>query len=353
MSQKVVFTGLGMVSPYGEGLDAFRQNLAEGVSAIRPLTRFQEPGYRHDEAAEILEFDPRTALGTRKLRVFDRTILLAMVASEFLVRDMGIVDEERNNKHYAPEEVAVILGTYGSLKSTLDFEAEVAQNPRHVVPSIFPNTIMNAAASYVAIRFDSRGLSTTISNGETSSLEAIGLAHSLLSNGHASFFMAGGVEEISEHFAILKQKKMDYHKRENPILGEGSCMVAMEREDAVKARDGEVLGELVTFSNLFCPDPARAFQGNLEAVHSAMGDTFSDIRHVYSAETSLLDEAGFFESEVVIHRLRDKLGYLCSATGAFQLAAALTNDQIKSGELVLLNNISPVGNAAALVIRKA
>ena len=353
MSQKVVFTGLGMVSPYGMGLQVFRENLNQGVSAIRPLTRFQEPGYRHQEAAEILTFDPKTALGTRKLRVYDRTILLAMVASEFLVRDMGVVDEERQNQHYRPEEVAVILGTYGSLKSTLDFEAEVAREPRHVVPSIFPNTIMNAAASYVAIRFDSRGLSTTISNGETSSLEAIGLAHSLLSNGHASFFMAGGVEEISEHFAILKQKKMDYHKRDSPILGEGSCMVAMEREEAALSRGGHILGELVAFSNLFCPDPARAFQGNLEAVGHAMSGDLSGIKHVYSAETSLLDEASFFEYPVTVHRLRDKLGYLCSATGAFQLAAALVDDQVKSGELVLLNNISPVGNAATLVIRKA
>ena len=196
--ETVVITGLGIVSPYGEGSEVFRKNWMAGASAIKKRADFKDTAYRREEAAIVADFNPREALGTRKLRLYDRATLMAMVSSQFLMMNLGLLGDQRLNTAYSPEEIGIILGTYGSIKSTIHFDMEVAREPRHVVPSIFPNTIMNAAASYVAIRFNCRALSTTISNGETSSLDALGLAHNLLTTKHASFFMVGAVEELSE-----------------------------------------------------------------------------------------------------------------------------------------------------------
>src|SRR3989338_1447299 len=117
---RVVITGIGVVSPIGIGKDAFWQGLKEGRNGIKPVTLFDTSTTRSKLAGEITDFNPEAILGPKGLRNLDRTTKLALCASKLALDDANFKITEEN-----ADDVGVVLGsTMGSVWSISEFDKE-------------------------------------------------------------------------------------------------------------------------------------------------------------------------------------------------------------------------------------
>src|SRR5688572_864206 len=111
--QRIVVTGIGILSPIGIGKEDFWQGLREGRSGIKPVSLFDTSETHSKLAGEITDFKPEDILGSKGLRNLDRTTKLALCAAQLCLDDANfqITDENAG-------DVGVVLGsTMGSVWS--------------------------------------------------------------------------------------------------------------------------------------------------------------------------------------------------------------------------------------------
>lgn len=348
----VVITGWSVVSAIGTGAEEFTRAYRARASGIRPLTLFRSPHYRRDLAAEVQDFEPAALLGKKGLKNCDRSTLLLLGATELLYRGMGLGGPDARRRAMADEEVGIALGTLGSLKSIADFDMETVRAPRFVVPTLFPNTVFCAAASYAAIRYAFKESCVTLTNDEASSALAFGAGIGRLRRGLARQMVVGGTHELSDIWSLAHQKACDCLGTPAPVLGEGAAVFALERSEDADRRGARPLADVLGCASAFCPEKPAAFATVLGRLRAQAGDeAMASIAHVFTAQKPDLDEcAGVPGAEV--HRLYPRFGYLSAAQGAFAAAAALADDQIPAGAHVLVSTADTGGNCAALLLRK-
>jgi 3-oxoacyl-[acyl-carrier-protein] synthase II len=353
MSDPIYITGQGLVSAYGMGNEAFATAYNGRVSAIRARTLFDAPACREERAAEVPDFDPAPLLGKRGLKSCDRSTQLLMAATELLLGRLGLADREARRARFTDEEFGIVVGTLGSIKSIADFDLETIRNPQYVTPTLFPNTVFCAAASYVAIRHGIKESCITLGNDEPSALSAFGFAMGRLRRRRARHIVVGATHELSEIYALGVQRACDRAGRPAPILGEGAAAFSVEPASVASERGAAPVAELLACSALFCPEKQRAYERNLEALRAQAGaGVLEGVAHVVSAEKSDLDDLGPIRGGARLHRLYPRLGYLSAAAGAFGVAAALADRTVEEGAVVLVNAASDRGNCASLLLRK-
>lgn len=351
--QRIVITGLGVVSPTGIGKDEFWNNYFTNVSGIKPITLFDTSTYRCHHAGEISDFQPEKYLGPKGLRNLDRTTLLALVAAKLAIEDakLEITDENRN-------DIGVVLGsTMGSVHSISEFDkVGLREGPRYVNPALFPNAVINSPASQVAIRFGLRGLNSTISTGFSASLDAIGYAMDMLRLGRVKTLLVGGVEElcIQTFLGFYKLGLLSTSLNGAPpifspfsersrgtLLGEGAAFFVLEPFEQVLTRRGDLHGELLGYESQFHPasmhryDPEAA--GPIAVMRRALTVAeigFEDVDHISACansikagdameQTAIKAVFGSRAHDIAISAVKSMLGESFSAGGALQLAAAL------------------------------
>jgi 3-oxoacyl-[acyl-carrier-protein] synthase II len=354
MFKPYVITGIGIVSPYGEGNSAFFENYKVPGSVVRETDLFNGSNYKHTRGAFIPELNPKKNLGLTRTRMFDRLTLILMEAIQFLLADYGFKDNSGNLIPCSGDEIAGIIGMVGPIKSISDCDFQVIKNPQFVMPSDFPNCVSCAALGYASIRNKIKRCNITLTNGETSSLDALGLASYLLENKKAKMIIAGGVEELTTQYALIMQNKHEYANLPNPILGEGSVVVSCEDFDFAKNRGARILAEVIGYSTCFCPDPEAAVSLNYAMLKNDVGEkVFNSISDAFwSEKQNVVNEKKLLPKLVVYHDLSEKIGYLYSSIGAFKVAAALASDKISSRALVLINDIDYDGNTSSLLLKK-
>ena len=165
--REVVVTGVGLVCPLGDSLDAVHEALCHGRRAWR--TRSSDPD-QVDPAdlpelpvADLADFAPADYLGAANFRPLDRTSQLSASAARLALTDAGWSKEQ-----LAASEVGLVLGTmFGSLSTISGFDRRgLTAGPAYVKPFQFANSVINAAAGQTAIWHDLRGVNATIS-GDT------------------------------------------------------------------------------------------------------------------------------------------------------------------------------------------
>ncbi|MDI6606045.1 MAG: beta-ketoacyl synthase N-terminal-like domain-containing protein, partial [Candidatus Omnitrophota bacterium] len=191
--EKIVITGLGVISSNGVGKDAFFEGIFSGASGIGPISLFDTSSLKVKTAAEIKDFSPQEFLGAKGLRTLDRSTKLAASAARMALDDAGLEVKEENSR-----QIGIVIGsTLGSISSISDFDREaLTEGPRYVNPALFPNTVINSPASQVAIKFNIKGFNATLSTGFSAGLDAINYAVDMLRFAKAKIVLAGGVEEL-------------------------------------------------------------------------------------------------------------------------------------------------------------
>lgn len=341
----IVITGIGVIAPNGIGRDAFSEAIFGGVSGIRPISIFDTSAYPAKNAGEVRGFDAQQILGPKGLRTLDRTTRLSLSAAKLAMDDAGLLVDEKNSR-----EVGVSLAsTLGCLKSVCDFDKEALKDgPRYVNPALFPNTVLNSAASQISIRFNIKGFNSTISTGFSAGIDALGYAADLLRDGRARIVLAGGVEEfcLETFLGFYKtgllaglsgrpEISCPYDLRRNGvILGEAAAMLVLERLDSALERKSRIYGQLKGYGTSFAPSAdiglRRAMQGALQGagMEAAAIDYIcaaaNSSRGLDAAEASAVREVFSADGEkAAVSSIKSMIGECYSASGALQAAAGL------------------------------
>ena len=243
MRNRVVITGMSVVSSLGDSPSRLHASLCEGRSGIKPVQLFDTAGLGCPLGGEIPDFDALRYLGQRNLRPLDRTSRLVASAAQLALDDSGWSADMRNR-----EEVGLVLGTmFCSVHTISEFDRRALEaGPAYASPLDFSNTVINAAAGQTAIVHNLRGVNTTISTGVTSGLEALCYATDLIRSGRARALLAGGADELCfESFYGFDRAGLlcrsatragDFpipfdSRRNGSALGEGAALLMLE--DAV------------------------------------------------------------------------------------------------------------------------
>lgn len=405
---RIVITGISVISSIGAGKDIFWENLTKGVSGIKPITLFDVSKYNSKQAGEISDFDAKVYLGPKGIRHIDRTSLLVSSATVLAIRDASL-----DNNTYSADEIGIVVGsTYGSINSISSFDFQsLREGPNYVNPMDFPNTVLNAPASRASIFCNATGLSTTISNGVTSSIDAIIYASDFLRMGRVKAVVAGGVHGLTpdifwgaHNSKILSGSKSGtleisapFDKRRNGmVLGEASALVILETlEDALK-RNAPIYAEIKGYGTAFEPGMAvnKNYQtdGNKRSIMSAIKSahfTLHDISYISANAYSgvygdalearvIKDVFGMRSKLIPVTAIKSITGECLDASGALQTVAAVmsiksntvppminyseydencdlnfvTSNSVMPVKNVLINTISRLGNNSSLIVSK-
>jgi len=355
MDTRIVVTGIGVVSPNGIGKDNFWQAVKDGVSGIKDITLFDTSSINSKLGGQISDFNPKDILGPKGLRNLDRTTLLAMTASKLALDDAKLPSPipESNTETYG-----VSLGsTMGSVWSISEFDKEsLREGPRAVNPALFPNTVMNSAASQISIKFNIKGFNTTIASGFTSSIDAVNYAFNLMQNYGYDVVLSGGVEELCEQTykgfykigALSGSRKntpeisCPFDKRHNGmIVGEGSAVFIMEKLEHAKKRKAKIYAEILGYGTSF--DLKTRNICNLKGTGAALAMRYAledartapeGIDYVSASANSTIDcdtmetravkkIFGNAYENVPISSIKSMIGESFSASGAMNLAASI------------------------------
>jgi 3-oxoacyl-[acyl-carrier-protein] synthase II len=249
MSEAVI-SGIGVVSPLGVGSAAFWDALCAGRTAISRIRRFDPGTMPPCSAAEVGEIPARDVLPAALVRRMDRVSQMIGVAAVLAARDAGLAPGP------ASDELGVVVGSaLGNLSESAQFlERVFTKGPSLANPMLFPNLVMNAPASQVAMALGWRGPNLTVSAGEISAESALDAALGLLRRYRARAVVVAAGEELSapvfralREFRLLSprgggpERSSPFDVDANgPVVGEGASAIVVETAESARRRGATV-----------------------------------------------------------------------------------------------------------------
>lgn len=279
--RRVVVTGLGIVSPYGCGVDKFWKSLLEGKSGIKTLTRISHEGHLVTFGGESTVFEDEVAqnnlVDPKEMKRMDRFSQFAVVASDEAMKDSGI-DMTKED----PYRVGVIIGSGAGGFDT--FEKQhlnmVHKGPTKCSPFTIPMLIANMAAGRVSMRHGAKGLNKSIATACATSAHCVGDAFRSIQYDDADVIIAGGTEAVLTNLGVgaftcartLSRRNDEPTKASRPydkdrdgfVMAEGSAVLILEELEHAKKRGAKIYAEVVGYGqtgdayDMVAPDPSGA-----------------------------------------------------------------------------------------------
>lgn len=261
MERRVVITGMGAITPVGNDVETFWNNIKEGKSGIDFIKNIDTENFEVKIAAEVKDYNPEELIGRKESRRLDRYAQFAISATEEAINNSGLDLNTINKKRFG-----VYVGAgIGGLNTMQDDIMKVAKNPaRKVSPFFVPMTIINLSAGNIAIRYDAKGPCTSIVTACATGNNCIGEAYRLIKHGYADVMIAGSSEApISRMgvggFAGLKalnatdditRASIPFDKERNGfVIGEGGAILILETLEDAQKRGANILAEIVGYGS--------------------------------------------------------------------------------------------------------
>ncbi|MCD8191640.1 MAG: beta-ketoacyl-[acyl-carrier-protein] synthase family protein [Oscillospiraceae bacterium] len=253
MSEKLVITGMGAVTPIGIGVDSYWNALLDGACGIAPITRINTDSLTVKAAAEVKGFNPRDYLSSRLSADLDTFMQYAFVAAEEALAQSGL--EAKGDR------VGVIMGTaLNGLTLTGTSQEALSVRGKHVGPRFVSQIMGNIAASQLAIAHGITGPCLSVSTACSSGGDAIATGAMLLSAGDADAIvvMAGEaavspllIKSLTRAGALSKTgRSLPFDaNRDGFVVGEGGGAVILETESHALGRGAVILAELAGWGN--------------------------------------------------------------------------------------------------------
>ena len=357
--KKVVITGIGMVTPCGNGKDATWSAIKAGKSGIGRITKFDASRCTSQIAGEVKDFDAyaeANGLVDRKAARHMATFAkYAVAAAVEAWRDAGYTEENRPDM----DRVGTLIGNgVGGIDVTGDqFRILFDRGPDRISPLAVPELISNEAAGNVSIALGAKGPSQVVVTACASSTDALGFAMDMIRAGRADVVVAGGCECAVLEFCVagfMKMRALSTKYNDTPekacrpfnadrdgfIIGEGSAVLILESEEHAKARNANVYCELAGYGatcdayHITAPDPSAA--GAVKAIKIALADAdvtdLSTIDYINAHGTStplndVMETKAFKEvwgdeqaRKIKISSTKSMTGHLLGGTGALEAA---------------------------------
>ena len=288
--QRVVVTGMGVISPVGNDVPTFWNNIQHGVSGIGPLTKCDTAGLESRVSAEVKGFDPKNYFEVKEAKRMALFTQYAVAAAKEAWRDAGF-----EGPSTIPERTAVILGN-GIGGREVDHEAHKTlfeKGAQRISPMAIPKLIINEAAGNISMALNAKGPVLTIVTACASGTDAIGVALDIIRSGRADVVITGGTEAAITQVAIggfcalgaLSTKHNDAPEkacrpfdlnRDGFIMGEGAGVLVIETLEHAQKRGARIHAELAGYGatgdafHLTAPDPSG--DGAARAIRAALED---------------------------------------------------------------------------------
>ncbi|AJY73355.1 beta-ketoacyl-ACP synthase II [Paenibacillus beijingensis] len=310
--ERVVITGMGVVTPLGNDVETFWNRLVAGESGISGIDTFDVSRQKAAIAGLVRNFDADGVIGRKEARRMDRFCQFAVAAAEQAAADANLKLDETDR-----ERVGVYVGSgIGGLQTLIDNEALLlSKGPARVSPTLVPMMISNIAAAQISIRFGTYGPTlspvTACSIGNT----AIGEAFRLIRGGDADVVFAGGAEAAVTELSLasfgnataLSLRNDEPSRASRPfdagrdgfVMAEGAGIVVLESLAHAQRRGARVLAEVIGYG------------ASSDAYH--MVATHPDGRGAYQAMRTALRSADIEPSDVDVisaHATSTQLGDL-------------------------------------------
>ena len=258
--RRVVVTGLGIISPVGNGVPEAWKNILAGASGITRITRFDPSPFSSQIAGEVKGFDPAQHLSAKEARRFDTFIHYGLAASIEAIKDAGL-DFDREQR----EQVGVCIGSgIGGLPLIEEtHKAVLASGPRKISPFFIPGSIINLIAGQLSIMYGLKGPNLALVTACTTANHCIGDAGRLIEYGDADVMIAGGSEACVSPLGLggfcaaraLSSRNDDPAAASRPwdrdrdgfVLGEGAGILVLEEYEHARKRGARIYCELAGY----------------------------------------------------------------------------------------------------------
>ncbi len=354
MLNRVVVTGLGVISPIGIGKETFWENLSSGKSGITKITHFDASPFASQIAGEVKDFNPSNYLDKKEARRLVRFIQFAVAASQIAVKDANLNITSENSP-----EIGVLIGSGIGGIGFLEEQAKILREkgPGKLSPFTVPYMIADMAAGYVSIDLGAKGPNSCVVTACATGTNSIGDAYKIIQRGAAKAMIAGGTEasitplgigsfcaaralSIRNNEPARASRPFD-KERDGFIMGEGAGIVILEELEFAKARGAKIYAEIIGYgmsgdaSHITAPAPEG--EGAVRAIRAALKDANLspdqiDYVNAHGTSTLLNDKYESMALKTIFGERAKKMptssnksmfGHLLGATGAVELIATV------------------------------
>jgi 3-oxoacyl-[acyl-carrier-protein] synthase II len=349
--QRVVITGMGMVSPVGLSASETWEAVLKGTNGVGPITLFDPAGQDSTFAAEVKGFDPSLYMDRKEVRRTDRFVQFALAAAKEAVENARLAITDEN----APE-IGVIMGSGIGGLTTLAEQIHVLRDKgaRRVSPFLVPMMIVDMASGAVSIALGAKGPNFCTVSACATGADAIGVSYDLIRHGMVRAMIAGGTEAAITPIGIagfasaraLSTRNDDPSHASRPfdkdrdgfVMGEGAAALVLESLESATARGATILAELVGYAATadahHITQPAEGGEGGVRAMRTALeraGLRPEDVDYINAHGTStpmndhfetqaIKTVFGEYAYDVPVSSTKSMIGHLLGAAGAIEAA---------------------------------
>ena len=345
---RVVVTGLGVITPIGNDVESFWSGLKEKKPGFGPITAFDTTEFKVKLAAEVKDFDAKQYMDAKTARRMERFSQFAVAAAKQALDDAGINIEVED-----PYRAGVSIGCgVGSMQvMEREYKKLLEKGPGRLNPLMIPLMISNMAAGNVSIQFGLKGKCIDVVTACASGTHCIGEAMRTIQHGEADVMAAGGAEACITPLAVSGFSGLTaLSTSENParasipfdaerdgfVMGEGAGVVVLESLEHAKARGAKIYAEVVgygaTSDAYHITSPAEDGSGAARAMVNAMNDAgvkpesidyinahgtsthHNDLFETKAIKLALGEHAG----KVKINSTKSMIGHLLGAAGGVE-----------------------------------
>lgn len=363
MENRVVITGLGVVSPVGNNVTDFWNSLVEGKCGIDLIKGFEEYELPVSVAGQVKDFNPEAdGLERNDIRRNDKFCIFALAAAAQAMTDSGL----KSGENIEPERLGVYIGSGIGGMDTFVNETEKLLNEgvRRISPLFVPMMISNIASGNVAIKHNAQGVCLPVVTACATGTTAVGEAYRAIKHGYADAIIAGGAEASINPLAIggfanskalsrsedpLKASIPFNANRNGFVMGEGAGVLILESLESAQKRGAKIYAEVVGYGNSCdahhvtapSPDGIPAARAIKQSLTEAGFDPENDLLYINAhgtstplndkTETAAIKLAMGEEAarKAIISSTKSMTGHMLGATGAVELIA--TTLTVKNG----------------------
>ena len=378
--KRVVITGLGVVSPYGVGVDKLWTNLVEGKSGISVPDLVDIEKHVVKIAGEVKDFNPDDYIDPKDAKKMDRFIQFAMVAADEAVKDANLEDIGDIDPYRIGVMVSSAAGGFITFEE--NHKRIIEKGPNKCSPFTIPMMIVNMPSGRISIKHGFKGVNKVVISACATGTHSIGDAYRSIQYGDADIILAGGAEAticdvglgafasartLSRRNDEPTKASRPYDKdRDGFVMSEGAGVLVLEDYDHAVKRGAKIYAEIVGYGQSAdaydvvapCPEGKGATKSMEFALKDA-GLKPEDIDYIntHGTSTGLGDVA---ESMAVARVFGDKTqnphllvsstksmhGHMLGATGAVEAIACIKaiNDGIVPPTINLDNQDEKVAN---------
>lgn len=349
---RVVVTGMGVISPVGNDVKTFWESLKAGKCGIGPITKFDTEAYKVKIAAEVRDFNPLDYMEKVDVMHSDPFTHFAMAAACQAVEDSGVLGTVE------PERFGVYMGSgIGGIGTFMtEHKKLLEKGPRKISPFFIPMMIANIAPGMIAIKFGCKNAALPAVTACASGTNAIGEAVRAIRHGYADVMIAGGSEATVNEIALAGFTNMQAlsttndplnsslpfdRRRGGFVMGEGAGALILEEYERAKKRGAHIYAEICGYGSTcdayHITSPQPEAEGGARAIADAAREAGIDSDRIYinahgtgtamndRVETLAIKKALGEERarKTVISSTKSMTGHMLGAAGAVEAIASV------------------------------